>query len=75
MLRKNKLHKSFFLTFLALGVLWPSLALADEAGIPLPLAKATFEQYEALKALGLGDLDKSAVAELTFPGRAGTSKD
>ena len=31
MLRKNQLHKSFFLIFLALGALWPSLALADEA--------------------------------------------
>ncbi|MCZ6672794.1 MAG: NAD(P)-dependent oxidoreductase [Verrucomicrobia bacterium] len=52
-----------------------ALTLADQAGIKLPLAKATFEQYEKLKSLGLGQLDKSAVAELTFPGRAGSSKD
>ncbi|MCB1120948.1 MAG: NAD(P)-dependent oxidoreductase [Verrucomicrobiae bacterium] len=48
-----------------------ALAIAQEAGVSLPLAKATFEQYERLKALGLGHLDKSAVAELTFPGRNG----
>lgn len=33
MLRKNQLRKSFFLIFLALGALWPSLALADEAPV------------------------------------------
>ena len=48
-----------------------ALALAKDAGIPLPLAQATFDQYEKLKTLGLGQLDKSAVAELTFKGRAG----
>jgi len=48
-----------------------ALALANDAGIPLPLAKATFDQFEKLKSLGLGQLDKSAVAELTFPGRTG----
>jgi 3-hydroxyisobutyrate dehydrogenase-like beta-hydroxyacid dehydrogenase len=48
-----------------------ALAVAEEAGVELPLAQATFDQYEKLKSLGLGHLDKSAVAELTFPGRAG----
>jgi 3-hydroxyisobutyrate dehydrogenase len=48
-----------------------ALAVAEEAGVELPLAKATFNQYEKLKSMGLGHLDKSAVAELTFPGRAG----
>ena len=48
-----------------------ALALAKDAGITLPLAQATFDQYEKLKTLGLGQLDKSAVAELTFKGRAG----
>ena len=48
-----------------------ALAVAKEAGVSLPLAQATFEQYERLKSLGLGHLDKSAVAELTFPGRGG----
>ena len=48
-----------------------ALAVAKEAGVELPLAQATFEQYEKLKSMGLGHLDKSAVAELTFPGRGG----
>jgi 3-hydroxyisobutyrate dehydrogenase len=47
-----------------------ALALADQQGLNLPLAKATLAQYEKLKQLGKGDLDKSAVAELTFQGRS-----
>lgn len=47
-----------------------ALALGQAAGLHLPLAEATLIQYERLKALGLGELDKSAVAELTFPGRS-----
>ena len=46
-----------------------ALALAKEAGLPLPLAAAAFEQYERMKAAGLGDLDKSGVSELTFKSR------
>ncbi len=48
-----------------------ALNLAEECNLRLPLAKATYEQYETMKAMGLGDLDKSGVAELTFPGRMG----
>ncbi|MGE9289441.1 MAG: NAD(P)-dependent oxidoreductase [Puniceicoccales bacterium] len=47
-----------------------ALELAGKAGISMPLAKATFEQYEKLKKMGKGELDKSAVAELTFRDRA-----
>ena len=50
-----------------------ALELARQAGLSLPLARATKDQYEKMKALGLGDLDKSGVAELTFPGRKGTA--
>ena len=46
-----------------------ALSLASEAGLDLPLATATKAQFEKLKAAGKGDLDKSGVAELTFPGR------
>ncbi len=46
-----------------------ALALAKEAGLPLPLAAAAFEQYERMKAAGLGELDKSGVSELTFKSR------
>lgn len=47
-----------------------ALALAHEAGLALPLAEATKLQYDRLVALGKGELDKSAIAELTFPGRS-----
>ena len=43
--------------------------LGAQAGLTLPLAAATKLQYDRLVALDRGHLDKSAVAELTFPGR------
>ncbi|MDP9133138.1 MAG: NAD(P)-dependent oxidoreductase [Nitrospirota bacterium] len=46
-----------------------ALALAQQAGVDLPVAQATFEQYQRLIDLGKGELDKSAVAELTFKNR------
>jgi 3-hydroxyisobutyrate dehydrogenase-like beta-hydroxyacid dehydrogenase len=46
-----------------------AIEVAEEAGIEVPLAKATLAQYEKMVAAGLGDLDKSGVAELTFKGR------
>ncbi|HET9031058.1 MAG TPA: NAD(P)-dependent oxidoreductase [Candidatus Aquilonibacter sp.] len=45
------------------------LGLARDADVRLPLAEATYEQFELMKRLGLGNLDKSGVSELTFPGR------
>lgn len=38
-------------------------------GLDLPLARATRAQYERMVQLGLGELDKSGIAELTFKGR------
>jgi 3-hydroxyisobutyrate dehydrogenase len=48
-----------------------ALRLAEDAGLRLPLARATYEQYERMKRLGLGELDKSGVSELTFISRHG----
>ena len=48
-----------------------ALDLADAESISLPLAQATKAQYDRMIKLGLGDLDKSGIAELTFPGRGG----
>jgi 3-hydroxyisobutyrate dehydrogenase-like beta-hydroxyacid dehydrogenase len=45
-------------------------ALAESAGLTLPLAKATWEQYRRLVYLGKGQLDKSGIAELTFKDRS-----
>jgi len=46
-----------------------ALDLAERVGLSLPVAQATLSQYRRLIELGKGDLDKSAVAELTFPDR------
>lgn len=47
--------------------------LARAAGISVPLSIATQNQYERLIELGLGELDKSGIAEITFPDRAGAN--
>jgi 3-hydroxyisobutyrate dehydrogenase len=44
-------------------------ALGCASGLRLPVATATKVQYETMLALGLGDLDKSGIAELTFKRR------
>jgi 3-hydroxyisobutyrate dehydrogenase-like beta-hydroxyacid dehydrogenase len=51
-----------------------ALALATGAGVDAPLAAATLAQFRRLCDLGLGNLDKSGIAELTFPGRAAGRK-
>ena len=43
--------------------------LAEGLGLKLPVNDATKAQYDLMVAEGLGELDKSGVAELTFPGR------
>lgn len=48
-----------------------ALALAEAAGVKAPLAQATFDQYTKLTEMGLGQLDKSGIAELTFTDRHG----
>lgn len=47
-------------------------ALAKEAGLKLPVNDATKSQYDRMTAEGLGGLDKSGIAELTFPERHGS---
>ena len=49
-----------------------ALALAATNSLKLPLAQATFDQYEKMIELRIGELDKSGFAELTFPGRNGS---
>jgi 3-hydroxyisobutyrate dehydrogenase len=46
-----------------------ALALARESGVITPLAEATKAQYDRMVAAGLGELDKSGIAELTFKSR------
>ncbi len=46
-----------------------ALTLAKTAGLRLPLVQAAESQFNLLLQKGLGELDKTAVADLTFPGR------
>ena len=46
-----------------------ALKLAKAQALNLPLAAATKKQYDKMVAGGLGELDKSGIAELTFKGR------
>jgi 3-hydroxyisobutyrate dehydrogenase len=64
-----RMHEVFFSAAHAAKDTGIALALAEECGLELPLAEATMRQYEKLVERGFGDLDKSAVAELTFPER------
>ena len=50
-----------------------AISVAEEAGINVPLAKTTLAQYQKMVELGLGELDKSGIAELTFKGRGSGS--
>ncbi len=66
---QNRAHDCFFSAAHAAKDSGIALALAQEAGLHLPLAAATEAQFDKMTAAGLGELDKSGVAELTFPGR------
>jgi 3-hydroxyisobutyrate dehydrogenase len=66
---QNREHSCFFSAEHAAKDSRIAHELGRTAGLNLPLAKATREQYERMVMLGLGQLDKSGIAELTFKGR------
>jgi 3-hydroxyisobutyrate dehydrogenase len=66
---QNRAHDCYFSAAHAAKDSGIALALAKAAGLTLPLAQATYDQYQRLVALGKGELDKSAVSELTFQDR------
>jgi len=66
---QNREHSCFFSAAHAAKDSGIALDLARELGLDLPLARATKEQYDAMIAEGLGELDKSGIAELTFKNR------
>ena len=66
---QNRDHECYFSSAHASKDSGIALALGKAAGLNLPLAQATKDQYDRMIELGKGDLDKSGVAELTFPGR------
>lgn len=66
---QNRDHSCYFSAAHAAKDSGIALKLAREEGLSLPLASATFKQYRRMAEEGLGELDKSGVAELTFKGR------
>ena len=62
-------HSCFFSVAHAAKDSGIALDLARQLALDLPLAKATKKQYERMIAEGLGELDKSGIAELTFKDR------
>jgi len=68
----NRDHSCFFSAAHAAKDSGIAHALGAGKGLQMPLAAATKAQYDRLVSLGLGHLDKSGIAELTFPSRAGT---
>jgi 3-hydroxyisobutyrate dehydrogenase len=68
---QNRAHDCYFSGAHAAKDSGIALQLGQEAGLQLPLAAATKAQFDRMVVLGLGGLDKSGVAELTFKGRHG----
>jgi 3-hydroxyisobutyrate dehydrogenase len=66
---QNREHSCFFSAAHAAKDSGIALELARSVGLELPLARATKEQYDRMVAEGLGELDKSGIAELTFKDR------
>jgi 3-hydroxyisobutyrate dehydrogenase len=66
---QNHDHACFFSAAHAAKDSGIALDLAHDAGLSLPLAEATKRQFDAMRAAGLGELDKSGIAELTFASR------
>jgi 3-hydroxyisobutyrate dehydrogenase len=66
---QNRDHSCFFSASHAAKDSGIALKLAKEQGLNLPLAAATKKQYDKMVTEGLGELDKSGIAELTFKGR------
>jgi 3-hydroxyisobutyrate dehydrogenase len=72
---QNREHSCFFSVAHAAKDSGIALGLARTLGLDLPLARATKEQYDRMVADGLGELDKSGIAELTFKDRQKHSGD
>ncbi len=66
---QNRAHDCYFSAAHAAKDSTIAWQLGRDVGLGLPLAAATKAQFDRMVALGLGGLDKSGVAELTFKGR------
>src|SRR5437667_2054127 len=66
---QNREHSCYFSAAHAAKDSGIASELARSLGLDLPLARATKGQYDRMVAEGLGELDKSGIAELTFKDR------
>lgn len=71
---QNREHSCFFSASHAAKDSGIALALGKKEKLKLPLAEATKKQYDRMVTEGLGELDKSGIAELTFRGRLKANK-
>ncbi len=71
---QNREHTCFFSAVHAAKDSGIALRLAREVGLDLPLAEATKAQFDKMVFEGLGELDKSGIAELTFQERLANAR-
>jgi 3-hydroxyisobutyrate dehydrogenase len=71
---QNREHSCFFSAAHAAKDSGIALALSKKAKLNLPLAAAANQQFRRMVQVGLGELDKSGIAELTFKGRGSRRK-
>jgi 3-hydroxyisobutyrate dehydrogenase len=71
---QNRDHSCFFSAAHAAKDSGIALALGNKAKLNLPLAAATKKQFDRMVTEGLGELDKSGIAEITFKGRHKSKK-
>ena len=64
-------HSTFFSAAHAAKDSGIALELAKEQRLSLPLLEASKRQYDRMIELGLGEIDKSGISELTFHSRRG----
>ncbi|EDY19830.1 6-phosphogluconate dehydrogenase NAD-binding [Chthoniobacter flavus Ellin428] len=70
----NRDHSCFFSAAHAAKDSGIALGLAKEQKLVVPLAAAAYSQFNKMVKAGLGELDKSGIAELTFKGRGPSKK-
>src|ERR1700736_4912079 len=66
-------HSTFFSASHAAKDSGIALELAREQGLYLPLLQASKRQYDQMVKIGLGEIDKSGISELTFKSRKADS--
>jgi 3-hydroxyisobutyrate dehydrogenase len=62
-------HSTFFSASHAAKDSGIALELAKQHGLSLPLVEASKRQYDQMVKVGLGEIDKSGISELTFKSR------